>query len=159
MPTTRGWLNTLQLGLLVSAIGWGISFYFTFASWKAAADELCGMGAGIIAYRPMFDYWLRMASSVFGCIGIASLLACVRPKRFAALIYLLGPFHFIIGITLAVAAYNNQLNTRMHPTFLADIIFCFLAGTLIQMPLIYNWKRLRNIDSAAGQAASRVSSV
>ena len=46
IPTTRGWLNTLRIGLLVSAIGWGISFYFTFARWSAATDQLYGMGAG-----------------------------------------------------------------------------------------------------------------
>src|SRR4051794_2663979 len=83
IPTSGAWLRVLRLGLLVSAAGWGISFYFTFASWSAAADQLYSMGAGVIAYRPMFDYWLKMASSVFGCIGIGSALACWRPRTFA----------------------------------------------------------------------------
>lgn len=134
IPTTRGWLNTLQLGLLVSAIGWGISFFFTLAPWEAATMQLYKMGAGPIAYQPLLDYWLRMASSVFGCIGVGSALACVWPRSFASFIALLGPFHFIVGITLSVAAYRNHLNTNMHPTFVADITFCFLAGALIQLP-------------------------
>ena len=135
IPTTRGWLNTLRLGLLVSAIGWGISFYFTFGSWKAATDQLRGMGADPIVYQPLLDYWLRMASSVFGCIGVGSAIACVRPQAFAGFIRLLGPFHFVIGITLSVAAYANHLTPQSHPTFIPDILFCFLAGTLIQLPL------------------------
>jgi hypothetical protein len=142
IPTTRGWLNTLRLGLLVSAIGWGISFYFTFTSWDVATAQLYSMGAGPIAYRPLLDYWLKMASSVFGCIGIGSAIACVRPQAFAGFIRLLGPFHFVIGITLSIAAWNNHLTPRLHPTFIPDIVFCFLAGTLIQLPMLYARKSM-----------------
>ena len=144
IPTTRGWLNTLRLGLLVSAIGWSISFYFTFAPWSAATDQLRGMGAGQIAYHPLLDYWLRMASSVFGCIGIGSAIACVRPQVFASFIRLLGPFHFVIGITLSVAAYANHLTPPLHPTFIPDIVFCFLVGTLIQLPILYARKSIQD---------------
>ena len=136
VPETRRWLNILRLGLLVSDIGWGISFYFTFASWKAATDQLYGMGASPIAYQPLLDYWLRMASSVFGCIGVGSAIASVRPHAFASFIRLLGPFHFVVGITLSVAAYSNHLTAALHRTFIPDIVFCFLAGTLLQLPLI-----------------------
>lgn len=135
LPTQRPWLNILRLGLLVSACGWGISFFFTFATWKSASDQLYDMGANQIQYDPLLDYWLRMASCVFGCIGIGSMLACHRPTNFIGLIRLLGPFHFIIGTTLVIAAYRNHLTTELHPTFVPDITFCFLAGLLIQIPL------------------------
>jgi hypothetical protein len=144
IPTTRGWLYTLRIGLLVSAIGWGISFYFTFASWSAATGQLYGMGAGPISYQPLLDYWLRMASSVFGCIGAGSAIACVQPQIFASFIRLLGPFHFVIGTTLSIAAYANRLTPPLHPTFVPDIVFCFLAGTLIQLPLLYGRKSTQN---------------
>ncbi len=143
LPTTRIGLNTLQLGLLASACGWGISFYFTFASWNAAAAQLYDMGADPIPYDPLLDYWLRMASAVFGCIGIGSALACARPQAFVSFIRLLGPFHFLIGTTLAVAAYRNHLNPISHPTFIPDITFCFLAGVLIQAPLLRGWMENR----------------
>lgn len=52
----------------------------------------------------------------------------------------LGPFHFFIGITLAVAAYQNHLSPTLHPTFIPDITFCVIAGTLIQVPLIHGWR-------------------
>ena len=85
-----------------------------------------------------------MASAVFGCIGVASGIACVRPQVFANFIRLLGPFHFVIGITLGVAAYANRLTPQLHPTFVPDIVFCFLAGTLIQLPLLYARKSIQN---------------
>lgn len=136
LPTERAWLNCLRLGLLLGACGWGISFFFTFAPWPVAANQLGDMGALPIAYDPLLDYWLRMASCAFGCIGIASALACHRPGNFVSLIRLMGPFHFIVGITLAVAAFRNHLTPDLHPTFIPDITFCFLTGLLIQIPLI-----------------------
>lgn len=135
IPTTRGWFRTLQLGLLLSSIGWGISFFFTFATWETASDQLFVMGAGRIEYRPLLDYWLRMASAAFGCIGIASALACFRPHSFPGMIFLLGPFHLFMGTVLAVSAVQNQLDTEIHPTFTADITFCFLTAILILVPL------------------------
>ena len=140
LPQSRPWFNSLRLGLLVSAAGWGISFTFTFASWNAAAGQPAVMGAGWIDYRPLLDYWLRMASCVFGCIGIGSALACLRPKAFTGFIQLLGPFHFVIGITLVAAARHNQLLPSLHPTFIPDITFCFATGTLIQLPLVKSWR-------------------
>jgi hypothetical protein len=136
IPNTRAWLFMLRLGLLFSTIGWGMSFFFTFAPWDAAAEQLDGMGAGPIPYNPLADYWLKMASSVFGCIGIASAIACARPKSFASLIGLLGPFHLVIGATLVIAARHNHLDPDLHPTFIPDIVFCFSTGTLICLPLL-----------------------
>lgn len=136
LPTERIWLNVLRLGLLCAACGWGISFYFTFAPWSAAVSQLQDMGAGQIRYDPLLDYWLRMASCAFGCIGIGSALACRRPSAFPGLIRLLGPFHLIVGITLGIAAANNRLTPELHPTFLADITFCFVTALLILIPLI-----------------------
>jgi hypothetical protein len=135
IPTTRGWLRTMQLGLLLSSIGWGISFLFTFASWENASEQLFVMGAGRIAYQPLLDYWLRMASAAFGCIGIASALACLRPHSFPGMICLLGPFHLFMGAVLAVSAAQNHLDLEVHPTFVADITFCFLTAILILVPL------------------------
>jgi hypothetical protein len=136
LPTERAWLNILRLGLLLSACGWGISFFFTFAPWETAARQLYDMGANEIRYDPLLDYWLRMASSAFGCIGIASALACLRPMKFTGMISLLGPFHFIVGSTLVVAAYKNHLTPDLHSTFIPDITFCFLTGFLILAPQV-----------------------
>lgn len=137
LPTTTGWLRVLRLGLILSACGWGISFGFTFAPWKVAADQLSGMGAGYLHYDPLLDYWLRMASCAFGCIGVASALAAWRPRSYGQLIGLLAPFHLIVGITLVFAARANHLTPELHPTFIPDITFCFTTALLIGVPL---WK-------------------
>jgi hypothetical protein len=141
IPTTKVWLRTLQIGLLFSSLGWGISFYFTFVTWDSATDQLYLMGAGTIEYDPLLDYWLRMASAAFGCIGIASFLACIRPAFFHGLILLLGPFHAFVGVVLAVSSVRNHLNTESHPTFVTDITFCFLTAALIMLPLGVTYTR------------------
>lgn len=135
IPQSKGWLRTLQLGLLLSSAGWGISFWFTFVSWESASDQLYLMGAGRIEYSPLLDYWLKMASATFGCIGIASAFAGMRPRKFEGMIRLLGPFHAFLGAVLAMAAILNDLSPNTHPTFVADITFCFLTSALITIPL------------------------
>ncbi|MEO5716821.1 MAG: hypothetical protein ABIT37_25300 [Luteolibacter sp.] len=146
LPTSRAWLNVLRLGLLASACGWGISFFFTFSTWEIATNQLYDMGANTIPYDPLLNYWLKMASAAFGCIGIASALACARPHGYAGLIRLLGPFHLFIAVTLAFAAYQNHLTPNLHPTFIPDITFCVIAGTLIQLPLVREWWVARKIS-------------
>lgn len=136
MPQSKGWMRVLRLGLLLSSAGWGISFLFTFTSWEFASDQLFLMGAARMDYQPLLDYWLKMASAAFGCLGIASALACAWPERFHGLIMLLGPFHAFMGLVLSVSAKANGLTTDLHPTFAADITFCFLASLLISAPLI-----------------------
>lgn len=148
LPTERIWLNILRLGLLLSACGWGISFIFTFSTWNSAAGQLQDMGADRIAYDPLLNYWLRMASSTFGCIGIGSALACLRPASFFGFIRLLGPFHLIVGTTLAISAYRIPLTPSLHPTFIPDIVFCFLAAFLIQTPLIRESRMAKKRDQA-----------
>ncbi len=109
IPTTKYSYNTLRLGLLLSAVGWGIALSFTFATWKGAQEYMHTMGAGHVEYRPLMDYWLRMASVVMGCIGIASLLAARKPKSYVSVISLLGPFHVIVGVTLLISALNSAV--------------------------------------------------
>ena len=136
IPVTQTWLRILRLGLLLSSIGWGVSFVFTFSTWDSASNYLYQMGAGMMQYKPLLDYWLRMASATFGCIGVASALACIRPAFFQGLILLLGPFHIFLGVVLTVAAVGNHLHAVSHATYVADITFCFLTAILIITPLV-----------------------
>lgn len=141
MLPTRGWLQILRLGLFISTFGWGISFFFTIESWSDAVNRLYSMGASEIAYQPLLAYWLKMASAVFGCIGVVSALAFLWPQRFVSVIHVLAPFHLIVGTTLVIAAYSNHLSPNLHPTFVWDIMFCFMTSALIGVPLIQAWRR------------------
>ena len=144
IPTSKGPYRLMRIGLLMSAIGWGIALPFTFGSWQAASDYMYTVGAGQVEYRPLLDYWLRMASVVMGCIGVASLLAVRKPESYLSVIRLLGPFHYIVGVTLLVSALNNGLSVDKHPTFIPDIVFCFLTGSIIWMPLLYAKRMQKN---------------
>ncbi len=152
IPQAKGWLRMLRLGLLLSSFGWGISFLFTFTSWEFASEQLFLMGAERMDYQPLLDYWLKMASAAFGCLGIASALACAWPSRFQGMILLLGPFHGFMGVVLSISAWVNGLNTDLHPTFVADITFCIVTSVLISVPLIAG--AIRTAKSGLAQDAS-----
>lgn len=141
IPNNKILLRALQIGLIFSSLGWGISFIFTFSSWDSASDQLFLMGAERIEYQPLLDYWLKMASAVFGCIGIGSALACMRPVLFRGFILFLGPFHLFVGSVLVASAGINQLDRESHPTFVADITFCFITAFLIMTPLVVTFYR------------------
>jgi hypothetical protein len=146
IPSCKVLLRALQIGLIFSSMGWGISFIFTFSSWDSASDQLYLMGAERIEYQPLLDYWLKMASAAFGCIGIGSALACMRPVLFQGFILFLGPFHLFVGSVLVASASINQLNTESHPTFVADITFCFITAFLIMTPLAVTFYRSKRLQ-------------
>lgn len=148
IPTGGIGLRMLRLGLLLATCGWGISFFFTFALWDMAVRQLQDMGAEGIRYDPLMDYWLRMASCAFGCIGLACALACYRPSAWEAIVRLSGPFHFIVGTTLAISAWKNGLQSELHPTFIPDITFCFVTALLIQLPLSLERRKCRSLPGA-----------
>lgn len=97
---TPGLMRVIKLGLFVSTFGWGISFFFTVEPWGMAVDRLYQMGAEPIPYQPLLAYWLKMASAVFGCLGVASAFCFLRPERLIEVIRLLVPLHLIVGATL-----------------------------------------------------------
>ena len=43
------------------------------------------------------------------------------------------------------AAISNDLSTDQHPTFVADITFCFVTALLIAVPLIVSFCRKRKL--------------
>lgn len=138
---TPGLLRTLKAGLFLSAFGWGLSFVFTIEPWNSAVLRLYQMGAETIAYQPLLAYWLKMASAVFGCLGVASAVCFMRTERMIEVIRLLVPLHLIVGITLVSSAVSNKLDPAVHKSFVADISFCFLTAALIGVPLAIQARR------------------
>jgi len=123
--------SCLQTGLLLGFLGWFISFIFTFSSWEFSTKILYGMGAKNIEYQPLLDYWLKMASSAFGCLGLLFFAAYRNNNQYKNLIPLLGYGSIFIGIILLISGMNNSLKADLHPTRYIDLLFCFGVGTLI----------------------------
>ena len=76
-------LRLLRMLLFFSAFAWGISIVGVFVPWSIAVELLQGLGLKNVAYDPMLDYWLRMASGAFFLVGILFLLFAVNPKKYA----------------------------------------------------------------------------
>ena len=93
-------LRLLRLFLGFSVLAWGVSFYGAFASWSAAEQALEGLGAKPIAYDPMLDYWLRMASGAFGLVGVWYLMLMLWPRKFYAAIPWFGALMIAEGFLL-----------------------------------------------------------
>jgi hypothetical protein len=119
-------LRILRLFLGFAAFAWGISIVGVFLSWSAATDALQGLGAQPIAYDPMLDYWLRMASGAFGLIGGWYLVLMIWPRKFAAAIPWFGALMLIEGCLLLF--HGIRLSLPPFP-FYADTAACFVGGS------------------------------
>ena len=102
----------LHFFLGYAALGWGICVAGIFAPSKATF-ELLGYVGGIdpapLMADPMYDYWLRMASSVFTFIGVAYLLLAIWPKKYAAVLPFAGVFMLAEGIILLIHGLRLHL--------------------------------------------------
>jgi hypothetical protein len=113
-------LRLLRLFLGFAAFAWGISVVGVFLSWSAAEEALRGLGAKPIAYDPMLDYWLRMASGAYALIGAWYLALMIWPQKFAAAIPWFGALMLLEGFLLLF--HGRHLGHRM-----AALRFCFLS--------------------------------
>ncbi|MFC1452795.1 hypothetical protein ACFLSJ_05560 [Verrucomicrobiota bacterium] len=111
-----------------TALGWIICLAGIFASAPVAFGLLVyvgGVDSTPLMADPMYDYWLRMASSVFAFIGIGYLFLAIWPKRFAAVLPFAGSFMLLEGII--PLAHGLRLDLKPVP-FWGDTAFCFLGG-------------------------------
>ena len=118
-------LRLLRLFLAVSGFVWAVSIVGVFVPWSSAENMLLGMGAQPIAYDPMLDYWLRMASGAFFLVGIVFLLLAAFPRRYVSMIPVFGWLMLAEGAILAFHGF--RLGLRPFP-FYGDISSCFVLG-------------------------------
>ena len=111
-----------------TALGWGICIAGVFTPATAAFDLLeyvGGIDPAPMLADPMYDYWLRMASSTFAFIGIAYLVLAIWPRRFRSVLPFAGAFMLLEGVVLLVHGLRLQLS----PTpFIGDTAFCLVGG-------------------------------
>jgi hypothetical protein len=118
-------LRILRILLGFAALAWGVSVVGVVLSWPAAAGALEGLGAKPIAYDPMLDYWLRMASGAFALIGGWYLVLMIWPKRFAPAIPWFGVLMLVEGCVLLF--HEIRLSLPPFP-FYGDTAACFVGG-------------------------------
>ena len=118
----------LHFFLGYAALGWGICVAGIFAPSKATFELLGyvgGIDPGPLLADPMYDYWLRMASSVFTFIGVAYLLLAIWPKKYAVVLPFAGVFMLAEGLILLI--HGLRLHLPDTP-FSGDTSFCFIGG-------------------------------
>jgi hypothetical protein len=118
-------LRLLRLFLGFTAFGWGISAVGVFVSWSEAETLLQGLGAKQIAYDPMLDYWLRMASGAFTLVGVWYLALMIWPKKFYPAIPWFGFLMLVEGVILLV--HGLRLSLPSFP-FYGDVSASFVGG-------------------------------
>jgi len=117
----------LRLFLGYSALGWGVCLAGVFVSHETMLELLRFFG-GVDASGlgdPIYDYWFRMASSVFGLVGIVYLVLAANPAKYAVALPWAGIFMVAEGIVLFV----HGILLDLPPTpWLGDVGFCLVGG-------------------------------
>jgi len=101
----------LRVALVFSAAVWGVSAFGVFLKWDTAAGALQGMGAKLIPYDPMLDYWLRMASGAFALVGTGYLLLAISPRKYAVMLPWFGWIMIVEGMILLVHGLRLELGS------------------------------------------------
>ena len=120
--------TALRFFLAYTAFGWAICIAGVFTPAAAAFDLLQyvgGIDPALMLADPMYDYWLRMASSTFAFIGLGYLILAIWPDRFSSVLPFAGAFMLIEGVVLLL----HGLRLGLPPTpFLGDTAFCITGG-------------------------------
>ncbi len=118
--------SVLRLLVWAAVAGWGVSLLGVFLPWSWMEVVLQNLGKGSTPVDdPMLRYWLRMATASWSMIGFLFLCCALRPKKYAALLPLLGCGCIFIGIVLLL----NGLALSLPPLpFFGDVAFCLGIG-------------------------------
>jgi hypothetical protein len=122
-PKTK--LKVLRWLLLFSGFAWTVSVFGVFLPWSSAVELLQGLGAKSIAYDPMLDYWLRMASGAFTLVGLVYFALAWNPRRWAIMLPFFGWIMVLEGMILLYHGW--RLHLPPFP-FTADVSACLFAG-------------------------------
>lgn len=125
-PFGRRFLLRYFLGF--SALGWGVCLAGVFTPAVTAFDLLAyvgGIDPAAVSADPMYDYWLRMAASVFAFVGAGYLGLAIWPEKYAVVLPFAGWFMVAEGIVLL--AHGLRLGLPAYP-LVGDTMFCFIGG-------------------------------
>ena len=123
--------RVLQLVLLFSGVGWGLSFLFLVWDWDSAMVALGLMGGRSLSYDPFLLYWMKVIGAIFGCFGIFCFVIARRPKRYGVIIPWVGWLHIIGGLVAGGAALDLEMTPSAFPTLVAELSFFGTIGVTL----------------------------
>ncbi len=118
----------LKMFLIYLAIGWGICIVGVFVPGNSAFNMLGYIGGiepSLLQSDNMYDYWLRMASSVFSFVGLICLLPVINYDKFKSLVPVIGTFMLFEGFVLLI--HGLILQIPIYPLW-GDVGFCLVGG-------------------------------
>ena len=118
--------SVLRLLVWAAVAGWGLSLLGVFLPWSWMEVVLQNLGKGSAPVDdPMLRYWLRMATASWSVIGFLFLSCALYPKKYGAMLPLLGGGSIFVGIVLLL----NGLALSLPPLpFFGDVAFCLGIG-------------------------------
>ncbi len=125
----------LRLGLMLGALGWGVSFGFSVLPWEICMNILEYFGFPTFNYSPILNYGLKMSCVIFGCIGVLHLSCFLNPVSNLRLICEIGIFSIILGLISLVLISVNNLFASYGIIVFGDALFCFVIGASILFSL------------------------
>ena len=102
----------LRIFLFYAAFGWGICIIATLASPSVAfsfIEIIGGVDSSDISTIPIYQYWLRMASSTFTLIGVGYLTLAIWTHKLRHLLPFAGLFMMVEGIILLYFALKLEI--------------------------------------------------
>jgi len=118
--------SVMRLLVWAAVAGWGVALLGVFLPWSWMEVVLQGLGKGSDPVGdPMLRYWLRMATASWSVIGFLYLCCALRPKKYGAMLPLLGGGSVFVGIVLLLNGF--ALSLPLFP-FLGDVTFCLGVG-------------------------------
>ncbi|HEV3340206.1 MAG TPA: hypothetical protein VG125_07605 [Pirellulales bacterium] len=145
--TTRDLFN-LRVLLVVSALGWGMSFFAALAPWFLVVRWIEAIGGLTSPDHPMIQYWVRMPGAGFGFIGLFYMRLALRPLQ--RLDWM--PFASLLGLVVGTVILVQALILHLpFARFRIDTLFCFGCGTGIW---VYS-RRLLRADAARRPTSSQ----
>ena len=125
MEDKKKYLFLLRVLLFSAAAAWGVSVLGLVLPWSMIAEELRGLDAQLGGEDVMVQYWLKMAAAVYTLMGCFFVMVGIRPKKYYAVIKLIGYLHLVLGAVFLVNGL--MLGVGAIPLYV-DVGFCFCVG-------------------------------
>lgn len=123
-------LKILKAVLYVVGIGYLFSFVVLFLPWDIMDRVFHFFRMEPIPEVPVAMYIIRVSYALFGLVGIFFIILAANPLRYPAMLTLAFGGMLALGIVMLYAGLLYEIES---PWYLADPLFCFMAGIAIPL--------------------------